>query len=300
MALGFVVLGLRWPITEHGPSLVPLLALFAVLVMLAFIDYDTTLLPDVLTLPAVVLGLLGTLLYGPDSGLPNLTGAFLGGALGAGIIVMVNRIGGLILRRLADTRERLWPIGMDQVNVAALAGALGGWGWGIGAAAASLVLNLASGRTLRLAEPLVFGLWPAALLFSTTGLLVGPLRSLSGSLAAAGVVALLGAGYWWLRDLGQPEPQADQDTDEDQPEPVAMGFGDVKLAAILGVMLGWQNLLVALFLAFLSGAVIGLIGRALGGSRMIPFGPYLVIGGVLALFFGTTLLDWYLGMLGAA
>jgi leader peptidase (prepilin peptidase) / N-methyltransferase len=77
-----------------------------------------------------------------------------------------------------------------------------------------------------------------------------------------------------------------------------MGFGDVKLAAVLGAVLGVQNLLVALLLAFILGALGGLVGRALGGGRVVPFGPYLVLGGLVALFYGTPLLGWYLGLLG--
>jgi leader peptidase (prepilin peptidase)/N-methyltransferase len=77
-----------------------------------------------------------------------------------------------------------------------------------------------------------------------------------------------------------------------------MGFGDVKLAAVLGVMLGWQSLAVALLLAFVFGAVGGLVAKALGGSRQVPFGPYLVLGGLVALFYGPALVAWYLGTLG--
>ena len=40
------------------------------------------------------------------------------------------------------------------------------------------------------------------------------------------------------------------------------------------------------------------MGRALGGSRVVPFGPYLALGGVLALFVAPGILAWYLGMLG--
>ena len=125
------------------------------------------------------------------------------------------------------------------------------------------------------------------------------LNSLSGSLAAAGSVAVLGAVYWWVLDLlGKTQQEVPDSINEADDEPVAMGFGDVKLAAVLGVMLGWQNLLVALLLSFFIGAVGGLILRAFGGGRVVPFGPYLALGGFIALFYGDALLGWYLGMLG--
>lgn len=85
---------------------------------------------------------------------------------------------------------------------------------------------------------------------------------------------------------------------EDDDEPVAMGFGDVKLAAVLGAMLGVQNVLVGLLLAVFLRAVGGLIGRALGGGRVVPFGPYLVLGALGALFLGEALAGWYMGLLG--
>ena len=55
----------------------------------------------------------------------------------------------------------LWPLGMDQVNVAALLGVFG-WPLGFLGAAGSLALNTVTKRTLRLPEPLVYGLWFAA------------------------------------------------------------------------------------------------------------------------------------------
>ncbi len=295
MAAGFVVLALRWPVETYGTTALPLMALFAMLVMLAWIDIDHYLLPDSLTLPALVVGLLGSFVYHPAAELPGPADALFGGAIGAGILVMVNRLGSLVLRRLRDTRERLWPIGMDQVGVAALIGALFGWGVGVLAAALSVAVNLATRRTWRLSEPLLYTLWFLALLASTAGLWIDPVSAIGGTLAAAGSVAILGAFYWWLKDLGKkPEEEAPSEDDE----PIAMGFGDVKLAAVLGVMLGWQSLVVAMLFAFVFGAVGGLIAKALGGGRQVPFGPYLVLGGLVALFYGPTLLAWYLGTLG--
>ena len=302
MAAGFTGLALRWPLTSYGASVLPLLAVYAALVMAALIDIDHYILPDALTLPAVLLGLAGTLLYAPLSGLPTPPEALLGGALGAGVIVIINRLGGLVLRRFGDTRERLWPVGMDAVNVAALGGALGGWAWGLAAAALSLLLNLASKRNLRLPEPSIYALWLAALLVASLGLWTDLLTALRGSFAAAGGVAVLGAAFWWLRELGkQTDTQTDRQLDKNEmeadDEPVAMGFGDVKLAAVLGVLLGPQNLFVALFLAFVLGAVGGVVLKMISGNRQVPFGPYLALGGVIALLYGQGLLDLYLGFL---
>lgn len=85
--------------------------------------------------------------------------------------------------------------------------------------------------------------------------------------------------------------------------PRGMGFGDVKLAFVLGTFLGYVRIgLVPLgmFLAFLTGALIGVVAmlRSGGGRKMqIPFGPFLALGTVLALFAGDPLLDAYLELL---
>jgi leader peptidase (prepilin peptidase) / N-methyltransferase len=293
-AAGFVALALRFPIETYGLTVLPLLILFAMFVMMSMIDYDHYILPDSLTLPAVGIAVLGTLLYAPESGLPTLNQAVMGGAIGAGIIAMINRVGSLVLRRFGDTNERLWPIGMDQVNGAALGGALGGLWAGLSLALISFVLNLVSGKTLRLPEAMIYSLWVIALVLSTLNLWISPVQSISGSLAAAGIISVFGSVFWWFKDMIRP----DQTPVEDDDEPVAMGFGDVKLAAVLGAMLGWKVVLVAIMMAFIIGAITGVIGRLLGGSRVVPFGPSLAIGGVLALFVGQPLIQWYLGMLG--
>ena len=76
-----------------------------------------------------------------------------------------------------------------------------------------------------------------------------------------------------------------------------MGLGDVKLALLMVLTLGWPNILVAMFLAFLIGAIIGL-GLIWGGKKTakseVPFGPFLVTGTVIALFWGEAIIDWYL------
>jgi len=83
--------------------------------------------------------------------------------------------------------------------------------------------------------------------------------------------------------------------------PRAMGFGDVRLALLLGLDLGWLGVgevVLGLLLGFVYGAVIGLALIATGvKSRRdhIPFGPFLAAGALTALLVGKTILDWYSG-----
>jgi leader peptidase (prepilin peptidase)/N-methyltransferase len=77
-----------------------------------------------------------------------------------------------------------------------------------------------------------------------------------------------------------------------------MGMGDVKLALLLGVVLG-RTVPVALLVGMLTAlvpsfALIAKHGKA-GRKMTIPFGPFLALGGVVALFAGKPILDWYLG-----
>ncbi len=79
-----------------------------------------------------------------------------------------------------------------------------------------------------------------------------------------------------------------------------MGFGDVKLAFLMGLILGFPNILVALFLAFFLGAIIGL-GLIFSGRKTlkseIPFGPFLITGTFIGLFCGGQIINWYLSFL---
>lgn len=77
----------------------------------------------------------------------------------------------------------------------------------------------------------------------------------------------------------------------------AMGGGDAKLAAMLGAWLGWPLLLLTTVLACLLGAATGLAGRAsgrMGRRQAMPFGPFLAMGGTIALFTGARLISLYL------
>jgi len=78
-----------------------------------------------------------------------------------------------------------------------------------------------------------------------------------------------------------------------------LGFGDVKLALFMGLFLGFPNILVALFLAFFIGAIIGLgliFAKRKSLKSEVPFGPFLVLGTFLALFWGNQIINWYLSL----
>ena len=77
-----------------------------------------------------------------------------------------------------------------------------------------------------------------------------------------------------------------------------MGYGDFKLLAALGAWLGWQMLPLTILLSSFVGAVIGLslmVFARHGRNVPIPFGPYLAIAGIIAMFWGKPLTQAYLG-----
>ncbi len=79
-----------------------------------------------------------------------------------------------------------------------------------------------------------------------------------------------------------------------------MGMGDVKLVFFLGFLLGYPDILVALFSSFLIGATIGVGLILMKKKKMkseVPFGPFLVIGTFIAYFWGINLFNWYLTLL---
>ena len=79
-----------------------------------------------------------------------------------------------------------------------------------------------------------------------------------------------------------------------------MGFGDVKLGFLMGLVVGFPNILVALLIAFIVGAITGVILIYLKRKTMkaeVPFGPFLILGTFIAWFWGTELVNFYLGLL---
>lgn len=107
--------------------------------------------------------------------------------------------------------------------------------------------------------------------------------------AAIGCVALFGL-YWLLATAYRG----------------GMGFGDVKLAGVLGMLLGWVGwpaLIVGAFAAFLLGGVVGgilMIGRRATRKSRIPFGPFMIAGAWVGVIAGSAIADSYLTLTGLA
>jgi leader peptidase (prepilin peptidase)/N-methyltransferase len=77
-----------------------------------------------------------------------------------------------------------------------------------------------------------------------------------------------------------------------------MGLGDVEVAAFLGLWLGYPVVIFAIMTAFVTGAIYGIYLIATKKAKLkekIAFGPFLVLGGFMALFFGQAVIQWYLG-----
>jgi leader peptidase (prepilin peptidase)/N-methyltransferase len=80
--------------------------------------------------------------------------------------------------------------------------------------------------------------------------------------------------------------------------PRGMGMGDVKLAGVLGLYLG-RSVAVAILVAVLAGTVVGAmviarLGIKQGRKTAVPFGPFLALGGIVALLAGPSIVHWYM------
>lgn len=76
-----------------------------------------------------------------------------------------------------------------------------------------------------------------------------------------------------------------------------MGGGDIKLFFLIGLALGLQNTLLAFFISSFVGAIVGgglLLFRKVHAKQLIPFGPFIFIGTIIAYFFGSYIWAWYL------
>jgi len=131
-----------------------------------------------------------------------------------------------------------------------------------------------------LADPLPFHL--GRLLPHAGPWLTGFLNSLIGLLAGGGPLFAIG---WLWEKLRKIE---------------AMGGGDIKLMGMVGAFIGWKGALLTIMLGALTGSVVGIaliVFRKHEMEKVIPFGPFLAVGAVAAIFAGNDILSWYLGLI---
>lgn len=79
-----------------------------------------------------------------------------------------------------------------------------------------------------------------------------------------------------------------------------MGGGDIKLLAMIGAFLGWKPAVLTIMIGAVAGSLVGLsliALKVLKRDQYIPFGPFLALGAIMALFFHQHLLQWYAGLL---
>ncbi len=80
----------------------------------------------------------------------------------------------------------------------------------------------------------------------------------------------------------------------------AMGMGDVKLLAAVGLFLGWRLTIVTLLIAVIFASIISLVlilFKKISGKSTIPFGPFIALGAFIAMNYGWNIIDFYLGFL---
>ena len=126
-------------------------------------------------------------------------------------------------------------------------------------------------------------LWLALVFSLTDSAFVTPAEAITG--AAAGYLSLWSV-YWLFKLLTGKE---------------GMGYGDFKLLAVFGALLGWQQLPLIILLSSVVGAVIGIMLLSIQGkdkATPIPFGPYIAAAGWIAMLWGEQMTNAYLRYLG--
>ncbi len=119
-------------------------------------------------------------------------------------------------------------------------------------------------------------------LSSATVLPVGLVNSILG--------VIVGGGLLWLLAWASPYLFGKE----------GMGGGDIKFLAMIGAFLGWKPVLLTVMLGALVGSIVGgglIVFKVMRRDQYLPFGPFLALGALVALFFHQNLLDWYVDLI---
>lgn len=239
--------------------------LIALMLAASMIDCDEMIIPDEITIPGTLLGLLIAAAW-PQSLLPD---------------VML-QAGRLDFNFLTLTSPNPWPAWLDGSPHAWSLG-LGltcWWLWCVAILPRSWysrhgvlrAIQLCCARvmrqrsTRRILRMTVMGSLAVALVWFRGGLgWQGLLTALVGMVASGGII-------WLVRIVGTAALHRE-----------AMGFGDVTLMAMIGAFLGWQPSIVIFFLAPIAGLVVGVLRLILFRDKEIPYGPFLCLASLLLI-----------------
>jgi prepilin signal peptidase PulO-like enzyme (type II secretory pathway) len=236
--------------------------LIALMLVATFIDFDEKTIPDTITIPGALLGLLLAAIW-PESLLPVIR-----------IRPAPPHFGPLLF-----TSTDLWPAWLNSWRGAALGIAIfGAWCAALVPALATLRRGWLKGCQYYAASILRESAWWKMLLLALVGS-----ASILGVWSRGGerweslltaLIGLAGGGglIWAVRIVGQIALRKE-----------AMGFGDVTVMAMIGAFLGWQASLVIFFLSPLAAVVIAVAQWVLTGRRDIAFGPYLCLAALYVI-----------------
>lgn len=157
---------------------------------------------------------------------------------------------GLIVATFVDIQHRIIP---DEIS--------------IGGILAGLLLNAIMAFNLRTMR---YELWTL-------------MNSLFGIIAGGGIIYLTGKAFDLVYFKLLKKPPIDGETE-------SMGGGDVKLLAMIGAFLGWQNAVLVFFIAPFFGAIGGVINLIFKKEHTIPYGPFLALGALVSLFWGSKII----------
>jgi leader peptidase (prepilin peptidase)/N-methyltransferase len=167
-----------------------------------------------------------------------------------------------------------WMAARNGLGVEALRGALFG----------TLLLGIAltDARTYIIPNEFTYGGLVIGLVLAAIGGVHTLLLAMLGGAVGFGILWLVGtAGTWAFKEE-------------------AMGGGDIKMMAMVGAFVGWQGVLLTIFLGALAGTAIFLPLSLLGRKKLVPFGVFLAIGAGVTYLVGPALIAWYRRYLGGA
>jgi leader peptidase (prepilin peptidase)/N-methyltransferase len=121
---------------------------------------------------------------------------------------------------------------------------------------------------------------------------LGPLQSVLGAAVGYGALWLVAVGGTWLIRRLFPGRLEEAGVDR------AMGGGDVKMMAMVGAFVGWQGVLLTIFLGALLGTIIFLPLSLLGRKKLVPFGVFLSVGAAATWIAGAAIIAWYRAYIG--